>query len=103
MHLMDCYAGYDKTLAISTQNPETINTAARFFRGQGACIKGAYDLKRPFAEAKIATETLPAALQNAIRENIFEERLRHTSWFGKLGLLTEGRREAAKARIQILA
>ena len=99
MHLMDCYAGYDKTLAISTQNPETINTAARFFRGQGACIKGAYDLKRPFAEAKIATETLPAALQNAIRENIFEERLR----FGKLGLLTEGRREAAKARIQILA
>lgn len=99
--LMDSYARFEQTLAVCQQDPATTEAAARFFRGDAPFINGVYDLKKPFAEAKIAIEALPAALQYAIRENIFEQRLRHTPWYSKLGLLTDGGREAAKARIEI--
>ena len=101
MCLMDSYARFEQTLVVREQDPATAEAAARFFRGDAPFIKGVYDLKKPFAEAKITTQTLPAALQYAIRENMFEQQLKHTPWYGKLGLLTEGRRDAAKARIEI--
>lgn len=99
--LMDCYAAYDKVLVVNSNDPQSIEQAGHFFRGRLAAIKGVYDLKKPFAEAKIPADTLPAALQASIRKHIFEQKMHNTPWYGKLGLLTEARREAAKASISI--